>query len=460
MYNNFNASAERFRAALRINTVWPERAEADGDDVKAALMRLERFQDFIDDSYPAFRAATERHVFGPFAVAYRWPGKDSSALPVLLAAHYDVVPVEPEKWSVDPFEAETREGHIIARGSLDTKNTLIGALEAAETHAASGFVPSRDIWFAFGGDEERSGINGAKAMAAWFLEKGITFDWMLDEGGLVAVGEFPGVNVPIALVGVEEKGFLDIELTVRQAPGHSSRPPDVQAVAVLARALARLARKPFPFALTPTVERFFASLGDHASGLRGFAMRHARAFGPLFFRIAAVSPAVASFLRTTLAMTQLFGSEADNVLPSEARAVLNLRLLPGWTVTRATERVRRIVNDSRVEVSVSRDRTANDPTPASQTVARGEGPGWKEVISAISASFPEAVSVPFLVNATTDSRHYAAVCGAIYRFAPLMLDGSGIALMHNHDERISLDNFGRGISFYRALIGTMGEKTQ
>jgi carboxypeptidase PM20D1 len=156
-------------------------------------------------------------------------------------------------------------------------------------------------------------------------------------------------------------------------------------------------------------------------------------------------------------MTQLSGSDADNVLPSEARAVLNLRLLPGWTIEDAVQRVRKIVRDPRVEVTVNPDRGANNPVPAPRTVALGEGPGWKEVTHAVSSAFPEAASVPYLVTATTDSRHYADLCDAVYRFAPVELDGAGIGLIHNHDERISVENYVTGIVFYNALIGAMGK---
>lgn len=448
---------ERFRGALAIDTVWPDGVREDSPEGERAAGKLRQFQDYLVSSYPAFHARCERHEFGPWGVAYRWAGTGSGGDPILLIAHYDVVPAEAGHWSVPPFSATVSGGFVISRGTLDTKNTLIGALEAAEGLASSGFKPRRDIWFAFGGDEERSGTRGAQAMAAWFASRGIRFEWLLDEGGVVARGEFPGVNEPIALIGVEEKGFLDLELIVRQEPGHASRPPKTQAVGVLARALLRLSKKPFPFALTPTVERFFYLLGARTGGIRGFAMRHARALGPLFFRLAAVSPAVTSFLRTTLAMTQLSGSHADNVLPSEAKAVLNLRLLPGWTVEKAEARVRKIVSDSRVIVRVSPERAANEPTVAGSRVARGEGPGWKEVAAATVKAFPDSVPVPYLVTATTDSRHYAGLCEAVYRFAPVDLDASQIALMHNHDERISLENFGRGIEFYRALIGAQGE---
>lgn len=447
------ASLERFRAALRINTVWPEGAVVGSPEVAEAEKALTAFQDYLKAAYPSFHKVAERTVMSPFGLLYRWPAlSPSGQKPVLFLAHYDVVPVEKERWTVDPFAAEIKEGFIYGRGTLDTKNSLIAILEAAELLAASGFSPKRDLFFAFGGDEERSGTFGARRTAAHFAEKGIAFAWSLDEGSVVAMGTIPLMNVPLALISVEEKGFLDLELTVRQKPGHASRPPKVQAVAVLGAALARLGKKDFPFALTPTVETFFKSLAPFMKGSRAMALGNARVLGPLFFKLAATTSETAALLRTTLAMTQLSGSLADNVLPSEAKAVLNLRLLPPWTIERATDWVRNAIGDARVEVAVSPVRLANDPVTAPREVASGRGPGWKEIGDSIRASFPDAAIIPYLMTATTDSRHYAPLCDAVYRFVPLKLTGADLALIHGHDERISIENFTRSIEFYRSLI--------
>jgi carboxypeptidase PM20D1 len=153
-----------------------------------------------------------------------------------------------------------------------------------------------------------------------------------------------------------------------------------------------------------------------------------------------------------MAMTQLSGSLADNVLPSEAKAILNLRLLPPWTIERATDWVRKVIGDARVEVAVSQVRLANDPVTAPGDVASGRGPGWKEIGDSIRTSFPDAAIIPYLMTATTDSRHYAPLCDAVYRFVPLKLTGADLALIHGHDERISIDNFTRSIEFYRSLM--------
>jgi len=456
MENISQTVLDRFRRAIQHQTCWIDDGDTDPAGEAEAERRLGEFQNFLVTAYPHFHRVAERYPLSPFGVAYRWPGKGGTTeRPILFLSHYDVVPAEREKWTTDPFSAELREGFIYGRGTLDTKNTLISCMEAAEALVSEGFSPASDIWFAFGGDEERSGQRGAKNTAAWFKERGIRFSWALDEGSIVTQGILKGIDKPLALIGVEEKGFLDIQLSVAQAPGHASRPPKEQAVAILAQALVRLAKKPFPYHLTAPVESFFSSLADFYRPPVSWIMKRARALGPLFFTLAATTPETTALLRTTVAMTQLKGSSADNILPSEAQAILNLRLLSPWTVDSAVAYVQGVIHDPRVSVTVSPLRAANDPVDATAAVARGKGSGWREISTAVSAVFPDAAVLPFLVTATTDSRYYAELCDAVYRFGPLVLDAQELARIHGHDERISLENLGAGIRWYTELLGTL-----
>jgi carboxypeptidase PM20D1 len=409
-----------------------------------------RFQQFLLENYPFFNKAAERWVLSPYAVVYRLPGTSSDAM--LFLAHYDVVPAEKEKWTSDPSGAEEKDGFIYGRGTLDMKSILIAAMESIEVLCERGFKPKQDIWFAFGGDEERSGIIGAQNTAKWFAEKGIRFSWILDEGTMVMEDQIKGVETPLALVSIEEKGYLSLSLTVKQDPGHASRPPHVQAAAVLGKALCAIDKKPFPFHLTHTVESFFSELSPYAQG-QGWAMKHARLLGNLFFKSAAASPNVASLLRTTVAMTQLAGSAADNVMPSEACAILNLRLLHPWTIEKAIAFIKDAVNDNRVKIEIYGLATA--PVPASPGYAKRKGAGWDEMGQAIEKVFPGIPILPFLMTATTDSRHYQDLAGGIFRFCPQVLNPEELSRIHGHDERISIENLNRMVDFYTALFGLL-----
>ncbi len=458
---------ERLAGAIRVPTV-SEREDA----------LFGRFQEFLADSYPRFFATVESVHFGPRALVCCWRAlrapaaqepsglgpnvaePHSTGRPVLFLSHYDVVPVEADKWSGPPFGGELRDGFLWGRGTLDTKTTLFWTLEAAESLMASGFVPTRDIWFAFGGDEEVSGFEGAQKVAAWFAEQGIRFSWLLDEGSIVAQDMLSMVKEPLALVSVEEKGYLDVEVSVEQASGHASRPPQEQAAAVLGRALSRLAKKPFPWSLTPGVEGFFRSLSGLVTGIQKPVLRNARALGPLFFPLSASSDATRALLRTTLAMTQLEGSRASNVMPRRVSATLNLRLLSPWTIEKALDFSRRVIADDRVALRVKPGSFANDPIPCSPACARGESEGWDDIRAAIGVAFPDAAILPFLNTATTDSRHYASLCDAIYRFAPMRLTPGELSRIHSEDERISLENIAAGLVFYNTLMGRLCTRIQ
>lgn len=442
------AMVEHFQEAIRIKTDWPKGAQA-GDAVAEAP--LLRFQDFLAAAYPHFNKDAERTVLSPYSVVYRWSGSAPSGNPILILAHYDVVPVEQEKWTVDPFGAEIKDGYIYGRGSLDMKSILVGVMEGAEALCVQGFRPREDVWFAFGGDEERSGLLGAYRAVQWFTGQKIHFSWILDEGTPIAVDMIKGIREPLALFGIEEKGYLSMDLVVRQKPGHASQPPAVQAVAVLGAALARLVKKPFPFTLSATMEEFFASLAPHAASKgMGWVMAHARFLGNIFFKAVAGTPSIAAMLHTTVAMTQLFGSAADNVMPSEARAVINLRLLSPWTVETALDFVRRAVADDRVEAGVHLE--GFDPVPANPEHALRRGPGWQIMENALQKVFPGIPALPFLMVATTDSRHYKRLAGGIFRFNPFKLNSRELSLIHGHDERISLENLYGAAGFYRNVL--------
>jgi carboxypeptidase PM20D1 len=435
-----------FKEAIQLRTDWP------GESKKAAgEAQLTAFQDFLVRTYPAFHAAAERQVYSPYAVAYKVPGTENKEKPALILSHYDVVPAEMEKWTVPAFDAVEKDGFIYGRGTEDMKNILIAEMEALETLIQGGWKPKNDIWLAFGGDEERSGILGAMNTVKTFAEKGLKFSWLLDEGTPIAVDQIKGVGEPLALLGVEEKGFLSLELSVKQKPGHASQPPKEQAAAIMGAALVKLAEIPFPFRLVDTVEGFFTALAPHAAskGL-AWAMKHARSLGGIFFKAVSGTPSIAAMLHTTVAETMLQGSGAENVLPSEVKAVINLRLLAPWTVKSATEKVKEIIADDRISI---RDYgVGTDPVPANKEHTQRRGPGWDIVQNAVDTAFPGVPCLPFLMLATTDSRHFKDLADGIIRFNPYKMTPKDLAGIHGHDERVSIEALLQSEVFYRKVF--------
>jgi carboxypeptidase PM20D1 len=160
-----------------------------------------------------------------------------------------------------------------------------------------------------------------------------------------------------------------------------------------------------------------------------------------------------AMLHTTVAITQLSGSTADNVMPSHVRAVINLRLLAPWTVDGAAGYIRRVVGDPEVKISILG--FASGPVGAHPEHGRMRGPGWAEITGAAAAIFPDAAPIPFIMTACTDSRHYQGLAEGIFRFNPMRLSPEDLSAIHGHDERISLENFFLAIRFYGALFGTL-----
>jgi len=184
------------------------------------------------------------------ALLFKWEGKNHTA-PTVLMAHYDVVPVDESAWEKPPFEAILEDGVIWGRGTLDTKATVNGVLFSADTLIAQGFVPDNDIYFAFSGGEEVNG-NGAVNIVNYFAENNIEPALVLDEGGAVVENVFPGVKAPCGLIGIAEKGLMDVEYRCKTAGGHASAPKPNMPIALLSSACCNMERKPFKSHLTIT----------------------------------------------------------------------------------------------------------------------------------------------------------------------------------------------------------------
>jgi carboxypeptidase PM20D1 len=195
--------------------------------------------------------------------ACRPTAPDPAKKPVLITAHMDVVPVEAGtegEWTHPPFGGEIADGFVWGRGTLDTKAHLIAALEAVERLLEKGLTPARDVYLAFGHDEELTGEQGARQIAKLLAERGLTFDFVLDEGGCVVKGALPGIEKPVALVGVGEKGFCNVRLTAKRT-GATPHARAHTSVGVLAQAVCRLEAPLFNRGLLPGTRAFRCGWG-------------------------------------------------------------------------------------------------------------------------------------------------------------------------------------------------------
>ncbi|WP_199584735.1 M20/M25/M40 family metallo-hydrolase [Blastococcus sp. TF02A-30] len=436
-----DAAAGRLAELIRIPTV----SSRNPAEVDAAAFA--RFRARLAELYPGTHEALEREVLGDGALLYRWRGTSDDD-PLVLMAHYDVVPVAGQDWSRDPFSGLVEDGVVHGRGAIDDKGSLVAILEAVEALVTAGFTPRRDVWLSFGNDEEIAGVGAQLAVAA-LTGRGIRPWAVLDEGGAVVSGMFPGVPGQVAVVGLAEKGLLDVELTTTDPGGHASSPTRNGAPARLARAILAIEANPFPARLDDVVLGMVDAVGRHASGPLHAVFAHAGRLRPLLAAVLSRASREANALvRTTVAVTRLQGSPAANVLATTARAHLNIRIALGETVGSTVARLRRVIDDPAVRLDVV---SGNDPSP----VSRADNAAYALVAAAAKAAYPDAAVAPYLMVQASDARHFSQVCDSVYRFMPFDVTREELAALHAADERISVAALHRGAGFFRHLIRSL-----
>jgi carboxypeptidase PM20D1 len=283
--------------------------------------------------YPMIDERLEKETFNEFGLLYTWKGSNPSLEPVCFMAHLDVVPADESEdsgWKYPPFSGTVAEGFVWGRGAIDCKGVLIGQLEALNNLLREGYQPLRTIYLAFGFDEENSGRNGAAQMAKTLQQRGVQLSFLLDEGGAVTTDQIKAVDRPVAAVGVSEKGFVTLRLHAKTASGHASMPPKRTAIGSLALALATLEANPFPQNLG-VVQFMLSHLGKALPFFQRMALANTWLFGGLVRKQMASQPTMNAFTRTTLAPTVINGGQTSNVLPAEADALINLRIMEGET---------------------------------------------------------------------------------------------------------------------------------
>ena len=406
---------------------------------------FEKFRALLRERFPLLheRCAPER--VGRNGLLFTWKGRTSEA-PSGLLAHSDVVPADEANWSRPPFEGLIEDGVLWGRGTLDTKCTLCCALEAAEQLLAEGFTPAHDLYFAFSGEEEIAGPS-ASDIVDELQRRGVEPAFVLDEGGAVVTGVFPGVDAPCALIGTSEKGQMQLFLDMKSEGGHASAPPRSTIAGRLARAVTRIEKRPAPFTLTPPAAEMFDTLGRRSIWPVRMVFANLWLFRPaLDLATRLMGGELNALVRTTCAVTQMQGSPANNVLPPDTSVGVNLRIMCGDSADKAEARIRRAVGDE--AVSFRRGPWA-EPSPYSET----EGSeGWARLKSAVERTWPDAIVSPYLMLAGSDSRHYGRISRNVYRFGPLELSKEERGTIHGNNERVPLAKVVKCAEFYLRLI--------
>ena len=417
---------------------------SDTDESREEEAEFAKFEKLLPRLFPQVHNACTFEKLGRRSLLFHWKGRDSSVARVLMA-HYDVVSVEESLWKKPAFDGIIEDGVLWGRGTLDTKGTLNGVLQAAEQLIREGFVPQNDIYMAFSGNEETNG-SGAPTIVNYFKEKGIRPALVCDEGGAVVDKVFPGVAEPCALIGIAEKGLCNLRFTVEGSGGHASAPPPHTAVGILSRACERAENHPFPARLSKPARELFDTLGRRSNFVYRLIFANLWLFKGVLNGICKKSGGeLNALMRTTVAFTQMSGSKGMNVLPPHAEMVANLRIMCGESVESVKAYLLNVIADDRVKIEVA---YGMDPSNISET----EGEAWEMMRRAVRATWPEALVSPYLMLACSDSRHYGEISDNVYRFSAMALTKEERGMIHGNDERIPLDKIVKTVEFYLRLI--------
>lgn len=439
------AVAERLAEAIRFPTVSLLDAEKDDHTPFTGLMK------HLARTYPLVHKHFKKVDMGTDSLVLYLPGSEVELNPAVFTAHLDVVPADPKEWTHPPFDGVIAEGFVWGRGTLDCKSQAVSILEAAETLLKQGFTPQRTLFICFGHDEEIGGKAGAPRIVEWMKERGIQPEMVIDEGGTVADGLLEGVDVPFAMLGNSEKGHMTLEFEVEGTPGHSAIPPRQTAIGILAAALARLEAQPLP-AHPEAIQPMMAGLGAAAPFVMQLAFANLWLFRGLVNRVLSAKATTSAAIRTTTALTIIRSGERDNILPREAKARVNFRLMPGDTIASVCEMVRKIIKDERVQFHVV-EGSAWEASPVSPT----SGPVYAALARITSGVFDGIPVSPYLLLGASDARHYATICDKVYRFNPFSAGPGDLTRVHGIDERLSVKGFQKMVQFFILLMQAWGE---
>jgi carboxypeptidase PM20D1 len=444
-FKDLDAAVKRLSAALQIPTISYGFANPPGGNRFPDLHKL------IEDSYPLVHKSLKREIVADSSLLYTWEGSEKSLPPILLAAHQDVVPIEPGtegKWTHPPFSGRVADGFVWGRGAVDNKSMLMANLEAVERLLADGYQPKRTILMAFGHDEEVGGPLGAQAITNLLSERKVRALFSVDEGQGILEGVVPGVSRPVAQIGLSEKGFMTLQLKAVAPGGHSSMPPPQTAVGKLGQAIAKLESNQVPASLDGPGGDALRSMAPALPFLTRVVIANTWLFGPVLIKQLSGAPSTNALIRTTTAPTIVKGGIKENVLPTEAFATVNFRIAPGDSIASVKAHVEKVIADPDVTISDGGAFPPKEPTPTADM----NNPGFALISQAIRGVEPGALITPGLVLAGTDSKHYTRVSDATFHFCPVRLSPDDLKRIHATDERIGISNYGEIISFYIHLI--------
>ncbi|MEE1198233.1 MAG: M20/M25/M40 family metallo-hydrolase [Acutalibacteraceae bacterium] len=405
---------------------------------------FEKFIALLPDLYKNVYKNCKLLTLPDRALLFKWEGKNHETAAVMMA-HYDVVPVNQKDWEKDAFSGLIEDGVMWGRGTLDTKATFNGIMTAADHLIAEGFVPENDIYFAFSGGEEVNG-QGAVNIVNYFEENGIKLAFVVDEGGAVVENVFPGVKAPCGLIGIAEKGMMNVAFTAKSSGGHASAPKPNSPIVRLSNACCNIEHYPTKSKLSTPVAYMFDTLGRHSNFLYKMIFSNLWLFSGVLDMICKKSGGeLNALMRTTIAFTQSAGSSAANVIPPEATLISNIRINPCDTVSSTLDYLKKTVNDKDIEISIM---DSMEPS----RISKVDCDEFDKVALAVASTWKGTIISPYLMVQCSDSRHYGRISDKVYRFSAMDLTSEERATIHGNNERIRLETISKAVEFYIRLM--------
>ena len=379
---------------------------------------------------------------------------NGSKRPVLIAAHADVVGVEREKWTVDPFAAVVKDGYVFGRGALDFKGGMAVFARAAMMVAERKVPLDRDIIFLAEADEE-SGPYSTTWLASQAWQK-IDCEFALNEGGWIMKG--PDGRVRYVSISTADKSAIPIILTAKGTSTHASMPRPDNAIFALARGLAKISAYETPLFLTPSTRQFFQTLaktsqppmsGYFADLLGTDSARVKRAD-----REISKDPLLHALMRNTLAPVLMNAGFRGNVIPGSAEATINARLIPGAKAEDVVRDLKRVIGDSTIDVRASN----TIPWPQGLAPSSENTDLYRALAKSARQQFSADVT-PYLFQAGTDAPTWRSRGIPVYGIYPYPIDAEDLTRMHGNDERVSIEGLQQGTEMiYRALVDVAGRR--
>ncbi|MBQ4547514.1 MAG: M20/M25/M40 family metallo-hydrolase [Oscillospiraceae bacterium] len=409
------------------------------------LSEFYKFHEVLEKSFPNVHKTFEKTVLNG-TLLYRWKGSDPNRRPILFMGHQDVVPANDHGWKCPAYSGEVIDGAIYGRGSMDCKSTMYVELQAMEELIAEGFVPPCDIWLEYAINEETGG-DGAASAVRYLKEKGIEFAIVIDEGGAIVDRPIAGMDREYAVIGVTEKGYMDLKISAKGKGGHSSTPPrNTPAARLFAFANEIEKKRPFKKHLIPEVYEMFGSMASSFSFGMRMLLGNIWLFKPLLIALMpVVSPFGEAILSTTCCFTMMKGSDACNVIPKEPYLVANLRTSVHQNCEESLAVLKKYADKYDLEIEIIQ---ARDASPVSNIHSKE----YAYLTDCIKKQFPDVGVAPYVIMGGTDCRHFHALTENALRFCPVRMSNEQNAACHAVNENVTLSALAEGVRFFKEFV--------